>query len=355
MSNKAKIYLYKEGNECATISGGWTYSNGTWGDSSANFSFNKNSNCLAITVTGVNNTHTFLSFKPSTLEKITNINISQFCIDMYSKHEGASGNNIFSELYVNGTKTFFNQEHARQTYSFAISKLNDCYYKITNRFDPGYRVWANIYNAYIITSDDIITVPSQNQGSIFINLNSLGNLISFKNLTLSWNGKVLNTYNDISATDTDIEYALNDSDMFYGDNEVTVQVKYNQGDGLPDETLTMIYAYNKSVVLETVDEQIPDLIANTSPREFLDRIYMVNDVIDKYRNNMYKLLEYKGFQVEENLRLNDLIILVWNMIYEGSVEETIRQKMITVLISKGVSVTGNETISELIDIVNTKL
>ena len=354
MTNKAKIYLYKEGNECTTITGGgWTYSNSGYG--SGTIQFVKNTDNIYMEVKGANNGNRTLTCYPTSITSISNIRVGKIYWDAYIWKESKTE----IQFNVNGSikQSISNSETLqRETRPYdvngLISSVQFAYHSNSNN---GYRATSNLYGLYIETDSDIITVPSYNQGSLSINLNSLGNLLSFKNLTFSWNGTVLNTYDNISARDIDIEYALDDSAMFYGDNEVTIQVTYNQGDGLPDEVLTMTYVYNKCVILETVDEQIPDLVANTSPREFLDRIYMVNDVINKNRDNMYKLLEYKGFQVEENLRLNDLIILVWNMIYEGSVEETIRQKMITVLRNKGIEIVGDETISELIDIVNTKL
>ena len=48
MSNKAKIYLYKAGNECSSVSGGWeTPSGGTYdGTSTGTITFEKRSDCM---------------------------------------------------------------------------------------------------------------------------------------------------------------------------------------------------------------------------------------------------------------------------------------------------------------------
>ena len=306
MANKAKIYVYKEGNECANVSGGWTSSDDIWGNGKGTFIFNKNADHLYINLVGKNDAYMTVNCFPAAL-KLSKVPVSTLSWDYYAKHESASG--IISILQVNGSeKQAFSSEIARDIYTYDINGIiNSINYNLQNRYSYGYNIWAYIYSMYVETMDDVITKDSQALGSLSINLNSFDNILSFTSLSLIWNDQVLQTYEDITVTDTPVSYSFDDSMMFYGDNEVTIQVTYNQGDGLADEVADVTVTYNKDIALETIETPIPDLLANTSSREFLDRIYMINETVDMFINNLYLMLAYKGYEVDSNLRLSELI------------------------------------------------
>ena len=362
MANTAIIYLYKEGNECTNITGGWK--EGIYRGAAENF-------CNDILRLDKNEDHLYLyskneggsydanvSASPESLN-LTNVNVTKlnWVYSFSSNNNAPSG---WTSFQANGSEVYKRYDsNGTATKASFTTNINGSLtsVKIAVSSEKRYRRYTttSLHNLYVETANEIITLDSQNQKTLFINLNSLGNILTFSNVSLIWNDKVIQTYENISITDEATPFVFDDSEMFYGENNITIQATYNQGNGLPDGTVDLAIVYSKDVVLYEIEEPIADLVANTSPREFLDRIYMINNIVDEFMVNLQDLLAYRGHVVDENLRLSELILAISDLIHDGGVEDIVRQKLITVLRNKGVSVTGNETMSELIDIVNTKL
>ena len=185
MSSKAKIYLYREGNECSAITGGWeqgSKSIGTFSKSSNSFDFN------------VNYVKAVKSWNVA--QSINLIDFSKFDRVLYDVFLSSSYEGFKSSFYIAGCNpkldTYDDVANSKWRVttsdigtinSFLEFECNSSAY-----ITIGFTIWenqssnltANFKNIYLETKENVISINSQNTSSINFSCNNLDNLITIK-------------------------------------------------------------------------------------------------------------------------------------------------------------------------------
>ena len=297
MSSKAKIYLYKEGNECNAITGGW-YNQTTSGGSSSTFTFQKNVGNINFDVNSTNAHRNTI----------------------YTKN-GINGN-IFSSFFVDSIDTYAIQISAYKNSSdFGVAsnrikytQTNDGYNtrfvkkldvsEITN--NPTFFVYSivnpdtskissTVYNVYLETEENVISINSQNTSSVNFSCNTFDNLITITKAEVYINNQLSKSY---TSNFDNLTYNIDNSLISIGDNKISIKVTYTQGDEI-FETVEEVLTHTNTV---------NNLPTSSSLKELIDKQELINEglgyQIDLFRN---KLISKNVEVSEDENRLSVLI------------------------------------------------
>jgi hypothetical protein len=268
MGNKARVWLYKEGNECSTITGGWSGKNfGTYGGSNYaiknadNLDFGDNGNNYGYGGFRTNNTISLSQFSTIYIDwqqysfslnvyggtgKSGSADSTFFYTSSSALNDGYSYNNSRFAGINNSSGT---NNTTRRTDSSSMDAVNNStkYYLgmagMSGYINPD-TVKTRTYNIYMDSRKDIITVSNQNNTQLTLILDNLSNMITFTKIEILANNKVIKTYNENLST---IVYNFDSSIMEWGDSTISIKATYTQGDGISnvvDKTSSVKYQKN---------------------------------------------------------------------------------------------------------------
>jgi hypothetical protein len=168
-------------------------------------------------------------------------------------------------------------------------------------------------------SDDVVNIENQTQESITFSVNTTVSTVTINKVKLMANNNVLAEY---SENFENVTFNFIEESMEYGDNIISVQVEYTQGDGVSDvATCESNTIYRREVKLEEF-QPFTDLHLNVSLEDIIYRINEVNEVHKAMASNLINILDSKGIVVNENSRLSELINLTVNLTNSNSQEIT---------------------------------
>lgn len=340
MSNKAKIWLYKEGNECTTISGGWdiTATNLT--------------ECVVGSITKNENSISFYN----TTRQISNI----YCKNTFNYKCGyvvnaeiniSNTSNFSCSLLVhsnyregsaeNGTYTRFPMTVGRHSVTYTVPSDRNYYTVIHTPYYNG-----EITRIWIDCLEDVISLNYVDYDNLNISLNNINGLITFNQVDILANGRIIQSYTENLDS---ITYTFDNSLMDWGNNEISIRAIYTQGDNIYEiAELISDTLYVREVILEEF-EPVGHLPSNANMRDIVNRISLIGSANNAIKNNLKNLLESKGFEVGDATRLSSMVKLVNELSNNNSTEITKYINRITELESE---VANNKILlyNKLIDI-----
>lgn len=293
MSSKAKIYLYKEGNECENITGGWITQDIT--------------GRIPSIIGNIDNKLYLNSAndKMGILKCYNSLNLS-----MYSNLYVDTENSIVSSTYAftkiglwdkldfyNNNITFgyeYKKSYPRQILDISLKDVLtvvyvgfccNCYTQNT----------LSIYNMWLKTKENVISINSQDTSSINFSCNDLDNLITITKTEVYINNILSETYED---TFDNLTYNIDNSLCTIGKNNISIKVTYTQGDDIY-ETVEEILTHTATV---------NNLPTTSSLKDVIDRQELLNNSIEIQKNNLKNILVGKNVEVsEEENKLSSLI------------------------------------------------
>lgn len=428
MGNKATVYLYKAGNECSAITGGWTgknffdYSGGNYATKASTYLDYGDNSTSGYGYGGfiTNNKINFSYFSNIYIdwEKykcVLNIwsgtnasgpgHKTLFIASSTSCGFFLSGNKNITGKLINVDSTRGNYKLQRETSQASLSSINSSEH-VGMLGGAGYintdTIQVKTYNLYMTSSSDILSIASQNETSMTVNLNNLGGLISFPTVEIYTNNRLIKTYTNVS---TQLVHTFDKSVMDYGDNTIYVKATYSQGNsitGTVDITSGTKYTRTFSVdeilrIVNQNDTQIEissngitnylsinriDILTNSkiiaSYTENLDSITYVfdNDIMDIGRNEIsvmatctqngvsaiYQLISdivyNKILEIEYFEPISDLpeTATLKDVLQRFSAIESVNNALIrslrTLLKSKGLDISDDERLIDMVKKIN---
>lgn len=292
MASKAKIYLYKEGNECENITGGWITQDIT--------------GRIPSIIGNIDNKLYLNSAndKMGILKCYNSLNLS-----MYSNLYVDTENSIVSSTYTftkiglwdkldfyNNNITFgyeYTKSYPRQILDISLKDVLtvvyvgfccNCYTQNT----------LSIYNMWLKTKENVISINSQDTSSINFSCNDLDNLITITKTEVYINNILSETYED---TFDNLTYNIDNSLCTIGKNNISIKVTYTQGDDIY-ETVEEILTHTATV---------NNLPTTSSLKDVIDRQELLNNSIEIQKNNLKNILVGKNVEVTEEDKMSILI------------------------------------------------
>ena len=290
MSSKAKIYLYKEGNECTSLTGGYK----TIVESSdAKLTLNRNSDNIEI----ISNFKHVVLITQNLINIIDELYLDLSTTRLSSSSDGRFGYRLNDSIsYSSGVTYLVEKESINRciikTEQINLSKYVSFYCHTSH---SGQSFKTNIYNIYYKTKENIISINSQNTSSINFSCNNLDNLISITKAEVYINNKLSKAYND---NFDNITYNIDKNLCSIGANNIKIKVTYSQGDD--------IYETVEEVLTHT--NTVNNLSTSSSLKELIDRQELLTNSIEVQKNTLKSILESKNVEVSE--RENKLSILI---------------------------------------------
>ena len=317
MSSKAKIYLYKEGNECVSLTSGWgnAFNNGS------------NSNILTLYDEYMQSSNPAANswVARSTTNKFNFNKYEELTLDYeLSSKTTSSLNNAMDILSNTGTWTTLNNSIVKNkmfniqnldvgsyTETLDISDLNSLYYANLRSSYGGVR----FKNLYLTTNENTILINSQDDNSINFSCNTFDNLIAITKAEIYINNQLSKTYND---NFNNITYDIDKNLCIIGTNNIKIKVAYSQGDDIY-ETVEEVLTHANTV---------NNLPTSSSLKELIDRQELLTNTIEVQKNTLKSILESKNVEVSEEEKLSDLInkvedlpdMEIINQLQEGQVK-----------------------------------
>ena len=298
---KAKIYFYKEGNECLTLSGGWVVGRNT----SAAGSQTKNADHIYIEAMGVSDNDR--SFR--TTNKIDTTKFSNIYVEWKNTGLNAASNetnisfttaeNGFSWVDVLVIKTITGSFSKRITnVPIEISgDVTEGYLRLGAVFrhnaSPSRSSQVYMYNVWLETIEDLIQISSQTKDNIEININDFG-LLNIISVEVLINSILSETYVDDNSH---INYSIDKSLLVPGCNKITIRVTYTQGDDIV-EVLDEVLDY---------ENIIPPLLPQNPMYDTIEKIKSINDIRKIEKSMLKDILTSKDIVVTEEDNIFDLI------------------------------------------------
>lgn len=380
MSNKARVYLYKEGNECPTITGGWSSLHSQKGYGTVTFS--KLTNSLKISMlNGSSAKGDICQYRMTNSVSLNNaILYGDVTLDNISNKAGQV------QIYIKDSshdKTLAYVNASSKTYAVTgivdegdyLLQINTT--GVSEKCIPGVVLSGvqnsselYINNIYADFTSDVITINSQDKSNLSCTFNNFDNLLSFTQIDILSNNQVIQSYTENLS---EIIYDFDSSLMDYGNNEISIQATYTQGDGIYGiAELVSDTLYVREVELELEEfEPIIDLPSTSTLKEVVQRFSVIESTNKAIGNNLKNLLESKGFIVGDTPRLSNMVKLVNELSNNNSAEITEyinrinelesevddnKRNLYNVLVNKGVTdIATADTFEQLIDLVSTRL
>lgn len=298
---KAKIYFYKEGNECLTLSGGWVVGRNT----SAAGSQTKNADHIYIEAMGVSdNDRSFRTTNKIDTTKFSNIHVEwkNTGLNAASNETNisfATAENGFSWVDVLVIKTITGSFSKRITkVPIEISgDVTEGYLRLGAVFrhnaSPSRSSQVYMYNVWLETIEDLIQISSQTKDNIEININDFG-LLNIISVEVLINSILSETYVDDNSH---INYSIDKSLLVPGCNKINIRVTYTQGDDIV-EVLDEVLDY---------ENIIPPLLPQNPMYDTIEKIKSINDIRKIEKSMLKDILTSKDIVVTEEDNIFDLI------------------------------------------------
>lgn len=298
---KAKIYFYKEGNECLTLSGGWVVGRNT----SAAGSQTKNADHIYIEAKGVSdNDRSFRTTNKIDTTKFSNIyvewkNTGLNAASNETNISFATAENGFSWVDVLVIKTITGSFSKRITkVPIEISgDVTEGYLRLGAIFrhnaSPSRSSQVYMYNVWLETIEDLIQISSQTKDNIEININDFG-LLNIISVEVLINSILSETYVDDNSH---INYSIDKSLLVPGCNKINIRVTYTQGDDIV-EVLDEVLDY---------ENIIPPLLPQNPMYDTIEKIKSINDIRKIEKSMLKDILTSKDIVVTEEDNIFDLI------------------------------------------------
>lgn len=298
---KAKIYFYKEGNECLTLSGGWVVGRST----SAAGSQTKNADHIYIEAKGVSdNDRSFRTTNKIDTTKFSNIyvewkNTGLNAASNETNISFATAENGFSWVDVLVIKTITSSFSKRITkVPIEISgDVTEGYLRLGAVFrhnaSPSRSSQVYMYNVWLETIEDLIQISSQTKDNIKININDFG-LLNIISVEVLINSILSETYVDDNSH---INYSIDKSLLVPGCNKINIRVTYTQGDDIV-EVLDEVLDY---------ENIIPPLLPQNPMYDTIEKIKSINDIRKIEKSMLKDILTSKDIVVTEEDNIFDLI------------------------------------------------
>lgn len=299
-SNIAKIYLYKDGNECTSITGGWT-GRGVQATNSTSYT-KKNAKTLEIACLNSSSaTGTNYEFHTN---KIVDLSKHNF---LHTEFEVV---NTTNKLYTVALGTTTNVTDKNFTYHTALTEgisyvstgtFDDGFYKLTksltNKAVKGYvktrlgmaQGSSKIFisKTWIETKENVITINSKQNNRIDFSCNNLDDLITVTKAEVYINNKLSKTYDN---NFDNIIYEVDDSLCFIGENKLSIVATYTQGDDVY-ETASEVTSFHKTLL------SLPE---TSSLKDVIDRYNVLNNSIELQKNRLKNILIEKGLEISDD-------------------------------------------------------
>lgn len=276
---KAKIYLYKEGNECVSLTGGWE-TRGTTSEKLSNslhlkqtayWSTVRTSNILDI------NNNFYVEYKYTrTKSEVAPYNNFRLTTE--------PGSNVLMEFPTSDTRKIINKTLiANGQLDFGTSTSAG----VSEQY---------IYNVWYETKENVLTIHFQTDDNITFSANDLG-LVTISKIDVSVNGIVSKTY---TGNYSNLSYAIDKSLLTIGSNTIEIKVTYNQGDGI-SETASEYLIHKVTVNKLPLETPLLDAV---------ERVKLLNESKQNEKNILSSILTSKNVEVSEADKMSDLIYKV---------------------------------------------
>lgn len=297
---KAKIYFYKEGNECLTLSGGWVVGRST----SASGSQTKNDDHIYIETMGVSdNDRSFRTTNKIDITKFSNIfvewkNTGLNTTSTETNISITTAENGFSWVDVLVIKTITNSFSKRITnVPITYEDVTEGYLRFGANFrhnaSPSRSSQAFMYNVWLESVEDLIDVTSQTDDVIEADINDLG-ILDIISVEVLVNGIISETYIDDFSH---INYSIDKSLLVPGYNKITIRVTHSQGDEIVEITDEVIEYENN----------LPSLLPQNPIYDTIEKIRTINDIRKVEKIMLKDILTSSGVEVSEEDNISNLI------------------------------------------------
>ena len=309
MSSKAKIYLYKEGNECVSLTGGWgrAFNNGNHSDILTLYDeyMQSSSPTTNSWVTrSTTNKFNFNKYKELTLDyeisSKTTLSIKS-AMDILSNT--GTWTILDSSIVKNNMFSTQNLDIGSYTETLDISDLNSLYYANLRSSWGGVR----FKNLYLTTNENTILINSQDDNSINFSCNTFDNLISITKAEVYINNQLSKSY---TSNFDNLTYDIDNSLLSIRYNKISIKVTYTQGDD--------IYETVEEVLTHT--NTVNNLSTSSSLKELIDRQELLTNSIEVQKNTLKSLLESKNVEVSEVENKLSILIQKVNELSESPIK-----------------------------------
>ena len=290
-NSKAKIYLYREGVEYIPVVADYMgSSSNTLTKNSNNLTmYSKNSSTLQTQFSSFIFDKIFTNFKFKTTVEGRFLPRGQFylgCTDI---------KNV--STYIDSVD-FKNEGSDSATLKLTYDDyVDNTYIKCTYRCESSTASASfEVYNVYLETEENVISINSQMNNQINFNCNTFDNLIAITKAEIYINGALSKTY---TSNFNNITYNIDNTLCTKGNNQIKIKVAYTQGDG--------IYETVEEVLIYTSTEK-GGLPTTSSLKELIDRQELLTNSIEIQKNTLKSILESKNVEVSDSV--NKLSILI---------------------------------------------
>lgn len=284
MASKAKIYLYKEGNECESLTGGWNIYN------VGNLSLapiTKNFDNIYIGASENGAIGNLVATNTFDFEKFDSIHVE------YKLTSGLT--------WIGIPPTYNDSVFGNNAMSLPLSDENKVVIRSITSSDYanpyiGFHIKGGfyMYSLFLETSDNVITINSITNDVITFNTSTLNDLISITKVEVLVNGKVSETY--LNNFDN-LTYTIDKNRCNIGDNKIIIKVTYYQGDDITEAVEEVInYKY------------IPTELSLKSPlSDVINRVNLITSSRQIERSALANILESKNVNVLKEDKMSTLI------------------------------------------------
>ena len=301
MSGKAKIYLYKEGNECTSLTGGYVES---YSDTKSK-TVTKTANSFKILKDSDNYANGGLYTKNKIDLKYASklvYNLSAYSFAYVSPDN--TGTTLGTSSQANYNITNFvdtislEPTMGKNTYQVIPTK-SSFHVLVRQGGIAGCRLDGEVHEIYYEIDRDIVSINSQDDSSINFSCSNLSNLITITKVEVYINNTLSETYN---SNFDNITYTIDSSLYRVGTNNVKIKVTYTQGDEIyetVEKILTCVHNIN--------------LTNSSNLKELIDTQETITDTIEILKGNLKSNLESKSVSVSSSDKLSDLVSKVSNI------------------------------------------
>ena len=308
-NSKAKIYLYKEGNECSSTTGVWEKYNSSVINSGGNLIITSSST-TARGMACPSNIFNFSLYSTLCMKDldISMSSVSNSGVDFRIGSEKLPlGNSGYAQYILLNSNV---GAYKLDLYSLDVSDLLDnCYINICkNASSSNVSATVSFSQLYLETKENVISINSQNTSSVNFSCNNLDDLITITKSEVYMNGILSKSYTN---NFDNLTYNIDNSLCGIGNNQIKIKVTYTQGDD--------IYETVEEVLTYTSTEK-GGLPTSSSLKELIDRQELLTNSIEEQKNTLKSILESKNVEVSDSEnKLSILIDKVNELIIDDSI------------------------------------
>lgn len=293
---KAKIYLYKEGNECTSITGGWEY---VAFDYEGETLISKKTNYIHHSRTTDSAIRGLLYTKNALNTDNFDKAISEYNIISQTTAGNTNGINFISSRTVGSSGYDYSVDYGIDLGDniTEVAFANNMHVCIRQGGNWGTRINANTYNIYLTSKDDLLIINSQDDDIITFSVNNL-DFITISKIDVLVNGIISQTYN---GEYSNLSYKVDETLCHAVNNDIEIKVTYSQGDGIV-ETVSEYLTYT-----------VPKLSTKTPLLDVTKRVVLLTKMKQNEKTILSNILTSKNVEVTEKYKMLDLINKVGNI------------------------------------------